>query len=106
MHRPSACLWQLFVDSHQGSAEFEFVSLQVDRAVELTVQHVAKLRDMSPLWEMVQVRSSLYILSPGCLWHAAYKAQYISMDSLIDTDLVGWHSIALRVVRSCCCRKE
>jgi hypothetical protein len=31
------------------------LSLQVDRAVELTVQHVAKLREMSPLWEMVQV---------------------------------------------------
>lgn len=28
---------------------------QVDRAVELTVQHVKKLREMSPLWEMVQV---------------------------------------------------
>jgi cysteine desulfurase len=27
---------------------------EVDRAVELTVQHVAKLREMSPLWEMVQ----------------------------------------------------
>lgn len=28
-------------------------------AVELTVQHVNKLRDMSPLWEMVQVCSGL-----------------------------------------------
>ena len=27
---------------------------EVDRAVALTVQHVAKLREMSPLWEMVQ----------------------------------------------------
>lgn len=27
---------------------------EVDRAVALTVQHVEKLRDMSPLWEMVQ----------------------------------------------------
>ncbi|PSC70570.1 cysteine desulfurase [Micractinium conductrix] len=27
---------------------------EVDRAVELTVQHVNKLREMSPLWEMVQ----------------------------------------------------
>jgi len=27
---------------------------EVDRAVELTVHHVAKLREMSPLWEMVQ----------------------------------------------------
>ena len=26
----------------------------MDRAVELTVEHVAKLREMSPLWEMVQ----------------------------------------------------
>ena len=28
---------------------------EVDRAVELTVAHVEKLRAMSPLWEMVQV---------------------------------------------------
>ena len=28
--------------------------LQVDRAIELTAEHVAKLREMSPLWEMVQ----------------------------------------------------
>ena len=27
---------------------------EVDRAVELTVRHVNRLRDMSPLWEMVQ----------------------------------------------------
>ena len=27
---------------------------EVDRAIELTVQHVNKLREMSPLWEMVQ----------------------------------------------------
>ena len=27
---------------------------EVDRAVALTVQHVEKLREMSPLWEMVQ----------------------------------------------------
>ena len=27
---------------------------EVDRAVELTVSHVTKLREMSPLWEMVQ----------------------------------------------------
>lgn len=27
---------------------------EVDRAVELTVEHVNKLREMSPLWEMVQ----------------------------------------------------
>ena len=27
---------------------------EVDRAVALTVEHVAKLREMSPLWEMVQ----------------------------------------------------
>ena len=27
---------------------------EVDRAVALTVQHVQKLREMSPLWEMVQ----------------------------------------------------
>ncbi|KDD72271.1 hypothetical protein H632_c3596p0 [Helicosporidium sp. ATCC 50920] len=27
---------------------------EVDRAAELTVQHVIKLREMSPLWEMVQ----------------------------------------------------
>ena len=29
-------------------------SPQVDRAVELTVKHVQTLREMSPLWEMVQ----------------------------------------------------
>lgn len=27
---------------------------EVDRAVELTVRHVNKLREMSPLWELVQ----------------------------------------------------
>ena len=27
---------------------------EVDRAVDMTVQHVTKLREMSPLWEMVQ----------------------------------------------------
>ena len=27
---------------------------EVDRAVELTVSHVTKLREMSPLWELVQ----------------------------------------------------
>ncbi len=27
---------------------------EVDRAVVLTVAHVEKLREMSPLWEMVQ----------------------------------------------------
>ena len=27
---------------------------EVDRAVEMTVNHVNKLREMSPLWEMVQ----------------------------------------------------
>merc|ERR1712127_510449 len=27
---------------------------EVDRAVDLTVKHVQKLREMSPLWEMIQ----------------------------------------------------
>ncbi len=27
---------------------------EVDRAIDMTVQHVNKLREMSPLWEMVQ----------------------------------------------------
>ena len=27
---------------------------EIDRAVELTVRHVSKLRDMSPLWELAQ----------------------------------------------------
>jgi cysteine desulfurase len=27
---------------------------EVDRAVDMTVSHVQKLRDMSPLWELVQ----------------------------------------------------
>lgn len=27
---------------------------EVDRAIEMTVSHVNKLREMSPLWEMVQ----------------------------------------------------
>lgn len=27
---------------------------EVDRAVELTVRHVTKLREISPLWELVQ----------------------------------------------------
>jgi hypothetical protein len=35
---------------------------EVDRAVELTVSHVGKLREMSPLWEMVQVRGLSAVL--------------------------------------------
>ena len=30
------------------------VVTQVDRAIQMTVEHVEKLREMSPLWEMVQ----------------------------------------------------
>lgn len=33
---------------------FVLVHVQVDRAIGLTVSHVEKLREMSPLWEMVQ----------------------------------------------------
>ncbi len=29
-------------------------AVEVDRAIALTCQHVEKLREMSPLWELVQ----------------------------------------------------
>ena len=34
--------------------DFGVATVQVDRAIEMTVEHVDKLREMSPLWEMVQ----------------------------------------------------
>lgn len=39
---------------------------EVDRAIELTVNHVNKLRLMSPLWEMVQVRGC-WVAQEGAL---------------------------------------
>lgn len=48
--------------------ELGLLRAQVDRAVELTVQHVKKLREMSPLWEMVQVHILI------CHWLREYLA--------------------------------
>lgn len=41
------------VDCRFGLGRFT-TAAEVDRAVELTVRHVTKLREMSPLWELVQ----------------------------------------------------
>ena len=57
--RPGSPAWMTAPRQRTSSSErgcATSLPLQVDRAVELTVQHVAKLREMSPLWEMVQVR--------------------------------------------------
>jgi cysteine desulfurase len=57
---PSYVLRALGVDEDMAHTSIRFglgrftTADEVDRAVELTVKHVQKLRDMSPLWEMVQ----------------------------------------------------
>ena len=57
---PSYVLRALGVDEEMAHTSVRYglgrfsTEEEVDRAVELTVEHVAKLREMSPLWEMVQ----------------------------------------------------
>ena len=57
---PSYVLRALGVDEEMAHTSIRYglgrftTAEEVDRAVELTAEHVAKLRDMSPLWEMVQ----------------------------------------------------
>ena len=57
---PSATAWvdlprpkRLFTQSTDSDGSFVRAP-QVDRAIALTVRHVGRLREMSPLWEMVQ----------------------------------------------------
>lgn len=57
---PSYVLRALGVDEEMAHTSIRFglgrftTAAEVDRAVALTVAHVTKLREMSPLWEMVQ----------------------------------------------------
>ena len=57
---PSYVLRALGVDEEMAHTSIRYglgrfsTEEEVDRAVALTVEHVAKLREMSPLWEMVQ----------------------------------------------------
>jgi|TARA_B110000305_G_scaffold241233_1_gene314506 cysteine desulfurase len=57
---PSYVLRALGVDEEMAHTSIRYgvgrfsTEAEIDRAVELTVEHVAKLREMSPLWEMVQ----------------------------------------------------
>lgn len=57
---PSYVLRALGVDEEMAHTSIRFgigrftTEAEVDRAIELTVSHVNKLREMSPLWEMVQ----------------------------------------------------
>lgn len=57
---PSYVLRALGVDEEMAHTSIRFglgrftTEAEVDRAIDLTVQHVTKLREMSPLWEMVQ----------------------------------------------------
>ena len=57
---PSYVLRALGVEEDMAHTSLRFgigrftTEAEVDRAVALTVQHVSKLREMSPLWEMVQ----------------------------------------------------
>ena len=57
---PSYVLRALGVDEEMAHTSIRYgvgrftTEEEVDRAVELTAEHVAKLREMSPLWEMVQ----------------------------------------------------
>ncbi|KAK9804067.1 hypothetical protein WJX73_001464 [Symbiochloris irregularis] len=57
---PSYVLRALGVEDEMAHTSLRFglgrftTEAEVDRAVALTVQHVEKLREMSPLWEMVQ----------------------------------------------------
>jgi cysteine desulfurase len=57
---PSYVLRALGVDEEMAHTSIRYgigrftTEEEIDRAVSLTVQHVAQLREMSPLWEMVQ----------------------------------------------------
>ena len=57
---PSYVLRALGVEDEMAHTSLRFgigrftTEAEVDRAIALTVQHVNKLRAMSPLWEMVQ----------------------------------------------------
>lgn len=57
---PSYVLRALGVEEDMAHTSLRFglgrftTAAEVDRAVELTVRHVTKLREMSPLWELVQ----------------------------------------------------
>lgn len=57
---PSYVLRALGVEEDMAHTSLRFgigrftTEAEVDRAIALTVQHVSKLREMSPLWEMVQ----------------------------------------------------
>ncbi len=57
---PSYVLRALGVEEDMAHTSIRFglgrftTDAEVDRAVALTVAHVEKLREMSPLWEMVQ----------------------------------------------------
>ena len=57
---PSYVLRALGVDEEMAHTSIRFglgrftTEAEVDRAVELTVAHVAKLRELSPLWELAQ----------------------------------------------------
>jgi len=57
---PSYVLRALGVEEDMAHTSIRFglgrftTEAEVDRAVALTVAHVEKLREMSPLWEMVQ----------------------------------------------------
>lgn len=57
---PSYVLRALGVEDEMAHTSLRFglgrftTENEVDRAIALTVQHVEKLREMSPLWEMVQ----------------------------------------------------
>jgi cysteine desulfurase len=57
---PSYVLRALGVDEEMAHTSIRFgigrftTEAEVERAIDLTVNHVNKLREMSPLWEMVQ----------------------------------------------------
>lgn len=57
---PSYVLRALGVEEDMAHTSIRFgvgrftTEREIDRAIELTVEHVTKLREMSPLWEMVQ----------------------------------------------------
>ena len=57
---PSYVLRALGVDEEMAHTSVRYgvgrftTEEEVDKAVELTAKHVEKLREMSPLWEMVQ----------------------------------------------------
>jgi cysteine desulfurase len=58
--QPSYVLRALGVDEDMAHTSIRFgigrftTAAEVDHAIELVVRHVERLREMSPLWEMVQ----------------------------------------------------